>query len=37
MVGRECLLALYQEAIAAQYRFYSVGDPMLILPEAVLK
>ncbi len=37
MVGRERLLALYQEAIAAQYRFYSFGDAMLILPEAVLK
>lgn len=36
MVGRERLLALYQEAIASQYRFYSFGDAMLILPEAVM-
>lgn len=31
-IGRERLLALYQEAIAQQYRFYSFGDAMLILP-----
>ncbi|NEO99992.1 MAG: tRNA preQ1(34) S-adenosylmethionine ribosyltransferase-isomerase QueA [Symploca sp. SIO2E9] len=36
MVGRERLLNLYQEAIAQQYRFYSFGDAMLILPEARL-
>ena len=34
MVGRQRLLDLYQEAIAHQYRFYSFGDAMLILPEA---
>ena len=34
LVGRERLMALYQEAIAQQYRFYSFGDAMLILPEA---
>lgn len=28
--GRECLLQLYQEAIAQEYRFYSFGDAMLI-------
>jgi len=33
MVGRQRLLDLYQEAIAHQYRFYSFGDAMLILPE----
>ncbi|NEP61100.1 MAG: tRNA preQ1(34) S-adenosylmethionine ribosyltransferase-isomerase QueA [Symploca sp. SIO2G7] len=33
MVGRQRLLNLYQEAIAHQYRFYSFGDAMLILPE----
>jgi S-adenosylmethionine:tRNA ribosyltransferase-isomerase len=33
-IGRERLLALYQEAIAQRYRFYSFGDAMLILPEA---
>jgi S-adenosylmethionine:tRNA ribosyltransferase-isomerase len=35
LIGRERLLALYREAIAHQYRFYSFGDAMLILPEAV--
>ncbi|GGA00281.1 tRNA preQ1(34) S-adenosylmethionine ribosyltransferase-isomerase QueA [Okeania sp. KiyG1] len=34
MIGRERLLSLYQEAIAQQYRFYSFGDAMLILPDA---
>jgi S-adenosylmethionine:tRNA ribosyltransferase-isomerase len=33
-IGRERLLNLYQAAIAEQYRFYSFGDAMLILPEA---
>jgi len=36
LVGRSRLLALYKEAIAQQYRFYSFGDAMLILPEARL-
>ena len=36
LIGRERLLNLYQEAIAHQYRFYSFGDAMLILPEARL-
>ncbi|MDX2231164.1 MAG: tRNA preQ1(34) S-adenosylmethionine ribosyltransferase-isomerase QueA [Leptolyngbyaceae cyanobacterium bins.349] len=36
LIGRERLLALYQLAIAEQYRFYSFGDAMLILPEARL-
>ncbi|WP_218079693.1 tRNA preQ1(34) S-adenosylmethionine ribosyltransferase-isomerase QueA [Anthocerotibacter panamensis] len=31
LVGRERLLALYQEATARGYRFYSFGDAMLIL------
>ena len=31
-VGRESLLAAYQHAIAAGYRFYSYGDAMLITP-----
>ncbi len=35
LIGRERLLNIYQEAIASQYRFYSFGDAMLILPEAV--
>ena len=35
LTGRERLLSLYQEAIANRYRFYSFGDAMLILPEAV--
>lgn len=34
LIGRERLLALYREAIALQYRFFSFGDAMLILPEA---
>ncbi len=34
MIGRKRLLSLYQEAIAQQYRFYSFGDAMLILPSA---
>jgi len=34
LVGRKRLLSLYQEAIAENYRFYSFGDAMLILPEA---
>lgn len=34
MIGRSRLLNLYQEAIAQEYRFYSFGDAMLILPEA---
>lgn len=32
LIGRERLLALYQEAIDHQYRFYSFGDAMLVLP-----
>ncbi len=34
LVGRSRLMALYEEAIAQQYRFYSFGDAMLILPQA---
>ena len=34
LIGRQRLLALYQEAIAHDYRFYSFGDAMLILPDA---
>ncbi|MFM8300133.1 MAG: S-adenosylmethionine:tRNA ribosyltransferase-isomerase, partial [Microcystis aeruginosa] len=34
LVGRERLLALYQEAIQERFRFYSFGDAMLILPSA---
>ena len=35
LIGRERLLNIYQEAIKSRYRFYSFGDAMLILPEAV--
>jgi len=34
LIGRKRLLSLYQEAIALNYRFYSFGDAMLILPDA---
>ncbi|NEO84156.1 MAG: tRNA preQ1(34) S-adenosylmethionine ribosyltransferase-isomerase QueA [Spirulina sp. SIO3F2] len=34
LVGRERLLSLYEEAVDKDYRFYSFGDAMLILPEA---
>ena len=36
LIGRKRLLDLYQDAIAHQYRFYSFGDAMLILPEATI-
>jgi S-adenosylmethionine:tRNA ribosyltransferase-isomerase len=32
MVGLERLLAIYREAVEREYRFYSYGDAMLILP-----
>ena len=35
LIGRMRLLTLYQDAIASDYRFYSFGDAMLILPEAI--
>ena len=33
LIGRKRLLSLYREAIALDYRFYSFGDAMLILPQ----
>lgn len=33
LVGRQRLMALYQEAIKQTYRFYSFGDAMVILPD----
>ncbi|MEL6602446.1 MAG: tRNA preQ1(34) S-adenosylmethionine ribosyltransferase-isomerase QueA [Cyanobacteria bacterium J06614_10] len=36
LIGRERLMAIYEDAIAQNYRFYSFGDAMLILPDAVI-
>jgi S-adenosylmethionine:tRNA ribosyltransferase-isomerase len=36
LIGRERLLDLYRIAIEESYRFYSFGDAMLVLPEAVM-
>ncbi len=43
LIGRQRLLNLYQDALVQPasnferpYRFYSFGDAMLILPEAVI-
>ena len=33
LIFRKRLLDLYQQAISSEYRFYSFGDAMLILPE----
>ncbi|MGD1897954.1 MAG: tRNA preQ1(34) S-adenosylmethionine ribosyltransferase-isomerase QueA [Phormidesmis sp.] len=35
LIGRERLMEIYEDAIAQSYRFYSFGDAMLILPEAI--
>jgi S-adenosylmethionine:tRNA ribosyltransferase-isomerase len=35
LTGTERLRALYAEAVAERYRFFSYGDAMLLLPEAV--
>jgi S-adenosylmethionine:tRNA ribosyltransferase-isomerase len=32
LIGRDRLLDIYQEAITSEYRFYSFGDAMVILP-----
>lgn len=37
LMGRQRLMDIYQDAIANEYRFYSFGDAMLILPEATLQ
>jgi S-adenosylmethionine:tRNA ribosyltransferase-isomerase len=31
-VGRETLLAAYEHAVRAQYRFFSYGDAMFLTP-----
>ncbi len=33
LAGRERIMAAYEEAVVAGYRFYSYGDAMIILPE----
>jgi len=37
MVGREKILEAYQHAIDDEYRFFSYGDAMLILPEVLAR
>lgn len=36
LIGRERLMRVYEDAIAREYRFYSFGDAMLILPDATI-
>ena len=36
LIGRERLMEIYEDAIAQNYRFYSFGDAMLILPKATI-
>ncbi|MEO1621143.1 MAG: tRNA preQ1(34) S-adenosylmethionine ribosyltransferase-isomerase QueA [Cyanobacteria bacterium J06632_3] len=36
LIGRERLMQIYEDAIAQDYRFYSFGDAMLILPAATI-
>ncbi len=36
LIGRQKLLATYEEALQRQYRFFSYGDAMWIRPQAVL-
>ena len=34
LMGRDTIMSAYEEALANQYRFYSYGDAMLLLPES---
>ncbi|MDF5718418.1 MAG: tRNA preQ1(34) S-adenosylmethionine ribosyltransferase-isomerase QueA [Rhizonema sp. NSF051] len=35
LIGRQRLLNIYHQAITSRYRFYSFGDAMLVLPQAM--
>jgi S-adenosylmethionine:tRNA ribosyltransferase-isomerase len=35
--GREAVLAAYEHAVAAQYRFFSYGDAMFLTPRSIVQ